>query len=408
MMGLWHNPNFRKLWVGRTISAVGSQITFIALPLTAVLLLNTSAVQMGILTAAVTLPYLLVGLPAGVWVDRLRRRSILITADVCRAVLLVTIPLVALLNLLRIEHLYLVAFLSGIFTVFYDVAEEAFLPSLIRREQLVEGNSKMAAMGSLVEITGPSIGGGLVQWLTAPVAIIADVLSFVVSALFLAFIRVAEPAPVYPEERRNLAAEIGEGLRFVLHHPLLRPVTGTTATFQLFGGMFDVLLALFITRELGLPPATFGLVYAIGSASGLMGAAFGERLTRRTGIGRMIVMAACAIGAGWLTMSFAQGTPVTAFAILAGGFVVAGLGNTLYNIGVASLSQAVTPDRLLGRTNATRLFIGWGTLPIGSLIGGFLGQAIGIRPTLLVAGIGLASGFLWVALSPLRKYVSLH
>jgi len=139
--------------------------------------------------------------------------------------------------------------------------------------------------------------------------------------------------------------------------------------------MFDALLALFITRELGLPPAAFGLVYAIGSASGLLGAAFGERLTRRTGIGRMIVVAACAIGAGWLTMSFARGTPVAAFAVLAGGFVVAGLGNTLYNIGVASLSQAVTPDRLLGRMNATRLFIGWGTLPVGSLIGGFLGQA---------------------------------
>jgi len=144
-IGLWQNPNFRKLWLGQSISAVGSQITFVALPLTAVLLLNASAAQMGILTAAVTLPYLLVGLPAGVWVDRLRRRSILITADVCRAALLATIPLAALLNLLRIEHLYLVAFSSGIFTVFYDVAEEAFLPSLIRRDQLVEGNSKMAA-----------------------------------------------------------------------------------------------------------------------------------------------------------------------------------------------------------------------------------------------------------------------
>jgi len=199
-------------------------------------------------------------------------------------------------------------------------------------------------------------------------------------------------------------AEIGEGFRFVLRHPLLRPITATTATFQLFGGMFDALLALFITRELDLPPATFGLVYAIGSASGLIGAASGARLTRRAGLGWMIVVAASAIGAGWLTMSFAKGVPAIAFAILAAGFVVAGLGNTLYNIGVASLSQAITPDRLLGRMNATRLFIGWGTLPIGSLIGGFLGEAIGVRTTLLVAGIGLASGFLWVALSPLRKY----
>jgi predicted MFS family arabinose efflux permease len=177
---------------------------------------------------------------------------------------------------------------------------------------------------------------------------------------------------------------------------------------QLFGGMFNALLALFLTRELGLPPAALGLMYAVGSASGLVGAALGGGLTRRVGVGRVIVLAALAIGLGWLFVAAARGGPVVAFAVIAGGITLAGLGNTLYNINTASLSQSITPNRLLGRVNASKLFVGWGALPLGSLIGGFLGEAIGLRTTLVLAGLGLASGFLWVALSPVRGQVSLE
>lgn len=405
---LWSHPGFRRLWLGKTISSLGSQITFVAVPLTAVLVLEASAGQMGVLTAAGTLPYLLLGLLAGVWVDRLSRRTILIAADVGRAIVLATVPVAALLNLLSIEQLILVAFLSGVFTLFYDVTEEAFLPSLIDRSQLVEGNSRMAAVDGIVTIAGPGIGGGLVQALTAPMAVIVDVVSFVVSAAFLRSIRVVESPVVRPERGAGLGDEITEGLRFVLQQPLLRAIVATSSTMQLFGGMFNALLALFLTRELGLPPAALGLMYAVGSASGLVGAALGGRLTRRVGVGRVIVYAALAIGLGWLVVAAARGGPVAAFAVLAGGITLAGLGNTLYNINTASLSQTITPDRLLGRVNASKLFVGWGALPLGSFIGGFLGEAIGLRATLLFAGLGLASGFVWVALSPVREQVSLE
>jgi hypothetical protein len=407
-VSLRHHTGFRKLWLGKTISSLGSQITFVALPLTAVLMLKASAKQMGLLTAAGTLPYLLFGLPAGAWVDRLPRRAILITADAGRAALLVTIPVAALLQHLRIGHLYLVAFLSGLLTLAYDVAEEAFLPALVHREQLVEGNSRMAAIDSVATIAGPSLGGGLVQALTAPIAIIVDVVSFVVSVTLLSSIRAVEPASAPAERRVGLRTEIGEGLRFVLQHPLLRAVVGTSSTMQLFGGMFNALLALFLTQELALPPAALGLMYAIGSASGLMAAVSAGKLTRGAGVGRVIVAAALAIGAGWLVVASAHGTPAAAFATIGAGILVAGAGNTLYNINTASLSQAIAPDRLLGRVNATKLFIGWGALPVGSLVGGFLGEAIGLRATVLVAGAGLASGFLWVALSPVRTLVSLE
>jgi MFS family permease len=405
---LWSHPGFRRLWLGKTVSSLGSQITFVAVPLTAVLVLEASARQMGILTAAGTLPYLLLGLLAGVWVDRLPRRAILIAADIGRAIVLVTIPLAALLNRLAIGQLYLVAFLSGVFTLFYDVTEEAFLPSLIDRSRLIEGNSRMAAIDAVVTIAGPGIGGGLVQALTAPMAVIVDVVSFVVSATFLRSIRVTESPAVCPERGAGLRAEIAEGLCFVWQQPLLRAIVATSSTMQLFGGMFNALLALFLTRELGLPPAALGLMYAVGSASGLVGAGLGGGLTRRAGVGRVIVLAALAIGLGWLVVAAAQGGPAVAFAVIAGGITLAGLGNTLYNINTASLSQAITPDRLLGRVNASKLFVGWGALPLGSLIGGFLGEAIGLRTTLLFAGLGLASGFAWVALSPVRGRVSLE
>jgi hypothetical protein len=317
--------------------------------------------------------------------------------------MLATIPLAAVLNLLCIEHLIVVAFLSGVFTLAYDVAEEALLPALIDRDQLVEGNSRMAAIDATATIAGPGVGGGLVQLLTPPLAIVTDVVSFVTSALFLRSIRVVESPPDRSGGRPGLWKEIGEGLRFLLRQPLLRAMAATSSTMQLFGGMLNALLALYLTRVLDLPPAALGVMYAIGSASGLVGAAMGRKLTRRVGIGRVIVLAAMAIGAGWLIVSLARGQPGTAFTMIAAGIAVAGLGNTLYNINTASLSQAITPNRILGRVNATKLFIGWGALPVGSLIGGLLGEVIGLRATVVFAGLGLASGFLWVAWSSVRQ-----
>ena len=234
LTGLWRHPDFVKLWTGQTISLIGSQVTFLALPLTAVLVLNATPAQMGFLTAAGAIPSLLVGLFAGVWVDRHRRRPILIAADLGRAALLLLIPVAALLGVLRIEYLYIVAFLVGTLGLFFEVAHHSFLPSLVGREQLVEGNSKLEISDSVAEIVGPGLAGGLVQLVTAPIAIAVDAISFLISALFLGLIRTPEPAPKPPDEQQNIFGEVVEGLALVSGNALLRAIAGGMSTVHLF------------------------------------------------------------------------------------------------------------------------------------------------------------------------------
>jgi MFS family permease len=373
--GLWRHPDFLKLWAGQTVSLLGSQVTALALPLTAVLTLEAGPIQMGLLGVAGSAPFLLIGLLAGVWVDRLRRRPILIGADVGRALLLGSIPVAALLGLLRIEQLYLVAFLVGILTVFFDVAYQAFLPALVPRARLVEGNSKLEASRSIAQIAGPGLGGGLVQLVTAPVTLVADALSFLGSALFLALIRAPETAPT-SEARASVWREIGEGLRVVLGNRLLRAIAGCTGTWNLFSNVMFAVLVLYATRELGIEPAVLGP-------------------------GRTIVGAALFGSATSLLIPLAQGPAAVVVALLTVAHFLMGL-SVVYNITQVSLRQAIIPDRLQGRMNATMRFLVWGTLPMGSLIGGVLGETIGLRPTLVVGALGSLLASVWLLFSPLR------
>jgi len=411
--GLWRHPDFLKLWIGESISLVGSQITILALPLVAVLLLEATPAQMGLLRAAQYGPFLLLGLLAGVWVDRLRRRPIMIWADLGRAVLLGSIPLAAGLGLLRIEQLYLVAFLVGIQTVFFDVAYQSFLPSLVAREQLIEGNSKLEMSRSFAQIAGPGLGGGLVQLLTAPLALIVDSLSFLASALFLALIRTAEPCPT-ASERRTLRGEIAEGLRFVLGNPLLRANAGCTGTWNLCSSTIQALFVLYATRELGLGSATLGLILAAIGPGALLGAWLASRAAGWLGVGPTIILAALIGGTGSLAVPLAGAVPTLAIPLagavltptvplLAAGSFVSGLGGTLYNVTTVSLRQAITPEHLQGRMNATIRFLVWGTMPLGALLGGFLGEAIGLQPTLVLGAVAVQLSFLWPLLSPLRQ-----
>ena len=261
--GLWRHADFVKLWTGQTISLFGSQITFLALPLTAVLVLEASPAQMGFLTAAGAIPSLLVGLFVGVWVDRYRRRPILIAADLGRAALLFAIPVAAILGMLRIEHLYVVAFLVGTLELFFDVAHRSFLPSLVKREQLVEGNSKLEMSRSIAMILGPGVAGGLVQLVTAPIAIAVDAISFLISALFLGWIRAPEPAPKPSDQRENIWRELGEGLRLVSGNRLLRAIAGCMGIVGLFNSVLEAVFVLYVTRELGIEPGLLGLVCSV-------------------------------------------------------------------------------------------------------------------------------------------------
>ena len=402
---LWHHTHFRRLWTAYTLSRFGTGITWLALPILAAVLLEASAVEMGILSAAGTLPYLLLGLPAGVIVDRVRKRPFLIAADIGRAVLLTAVPLLFWLGWLRIEWLYLITFLGGVLTLFFDVSEEAFLPAVIQRKRLTEGYSKLSASESMIELSGPVVASGLISLLTAPVAILIDAFTFVGSAGLIRSINVTEPTPKPASERPNFLAEIREGLQFIFQSPLLRPMVATGATMQIFGGMIDALLILYLVNTLGLPATFIGVIYAVGSLTGLLAASRAERINASIGLGRMVLLGSLCIGIGSLGRPLAGGPAWMAMGILLTGQAVAGFGNTVFNISASTLRQTITPDGLLGRINATDRFLSWGMLPVGALIGGWLGQSIGLREALIVSSSGLFWAFLWVFFSPLRDRV---
>jgi len=401
---LWRDANFMKLWAGQAISLFGSQITFLALPLTAVLVLDATPVQMGILMAVEALPSLLMGLFVGVWVDYYRRRPILIAADLGRGVLLAVVPVAAILGLLRIEHLYIVCFLVGTLGLFFGVAHRSFLPSLVGREQLVEANSKLELSNSVAEIVGPGVAGGLVQVLTAPIAIAVDAISFFISALLLGLIRLSEPAPKPAAERQNIGKEIGEGLALVLRDSLLRPIAGCLSTLNLFNGLLEAIFILYVTQELGIEASLLGLIFAGGSVGFLVGALLPGWVIRRFGLGPGIMVGLLLVGLSDLLIPLVAGSVVVAVAVavLVTAQFFFGLGLVIFNAGQVSLRQAMTPNELQGRMNATMSFLAGGVVPLGGLLGGALGETIGLRPTLFLAALGEILSVLWLLLSPIR------
>ncbi len=400
--GLWHHPDFLRLWMGQTISRFGSQVSELALPLTAVLVLQATPMEMGLLGAAERAPFLLVGLIVGVWVDRMRRRPVLVVGDLARGVLLLTIPGAAMASALRIEQLYVVGFLVGILTVFFDAAYQSYLAPLVGRENVVEGNSKLSVTDSLAQIAGPGLAGALVGLVTAPLAIFVDSVSFLVSAASLLLIRKTEPSPAPREERASVASDVASGLRAVFGNPLLRSIALCTATFNLFGSMAYALLVLYATRALGLDPGVLGLAFGLGGGGVLVGALIASGLAGRLGVGPTIVWATVLASASQVLVPLAGGPLPMVVAMLVAALVLGGMGNAIYNINQVSLRQTITPDRLQGRMNATMRFLVWGTLPIGSLLGGWLGEAIGLRPTLFLGAAGMLGASGWVAFSPVR------
>lgn len=401
---LWSHGNFLKLWTAQTISVFGDNFTGLAIPIIAALSLQATPGQMGILTAVERAPFLLVGLFAGVWVDRMRRRPILIAGDVGRGLVLLAIPAAVLTGSLGMPLLYAVGLFVGIFTVFFDVSYQAYLPSLIERRRLVEGNSKLEATRSVAQLAGPGIAGTVIQILTAPVAILLDALSFFVSALLIGSIRRPEDAPP-AAARGSMLAEVREGLGVVFGSPLLRSIAGATGTSNLFASSLFALYILFVTRELGLTPAAIGLIFSVSNVAGLAGALTAGRLAARFGLGRVIVGSMILSGLGFLPIGLA--TPATAYPVLILAGAAASFSIPVYNINQVSLRQAITPLRLQGRMNATMRFLVWGTMPLGGLLGGGLGEALGLRPAILVSAAGGALAFLWVLLSPVRALASI-
>jgi MFS family permease len=402
MSGIWRNPDFVKFWVGETVSVFGSAVTALALPLTAVVVLKATPAQMGLLAAAGYVPFLLVGLLAGVWVDRFRRRPILLSADIAKAILLASIPIAAFAGHLAMGQVLIVSFLSGTVSVIDAVAYQAFMPSLLRREDLVEGNSKLEVSNSVAGIAGPSIAGFLVQLVTAPIAIAVDAASFIVSAVFLIFIRTPEPPPIPQEHKRNTLGQIGEGLRAVARHPLIASVMWCGTMHNFFARMIDALFVLYLTNDLHLSPALLGIVLALGGPGALIGALATARVTKRFGVGPTIVSMQILTGISRLLIPLAVGSLPIILTLLMWSEFLLGVARPIFNITQVSLRQAVTPDRLQGRVNASIRFVMWGVTPFGALLGGVLGELIGLRATMLIAAIGVSIATVWIFFSPVR------
>jgi MFS family permease len=396
------NRGFLWLWGGQGISIFGEQFTSLAVPVLAVTLLHAVAWQMGVLNAASTAAFLIVGLPAGAWVDRWLKRRVMITADIVRTVALAAIPILWYTHLLQIWQLIIVVAIVGVASVFFDVGYQSYIPLLVRPEQVGPANSTLEATSQVARIGGPAIAGVLLTLISAPGLIIIDSLSYIASFVSLSRIRDTE-VRADPALRQPLHREIAEGVRFVMGQPLIRSVAGTTATSNFFGTLGNTLFALFALRTLDIGALGLGVVLSAGSIGGLLGATLTPRIAKWIGEGRVIVVSAFLTGVAYVMVplsSFFHGP--SAVVVLSFGEFVFVFGVLVYNITQVTLRQRLCPPRLLGRMNASIRCLVWGVMPIAALVAGWLGGVVGIVPTIWISFAGGMLAVLWVLFSPLR------
>jgi MFS family permease len=390
---------FRNFWLGQTISVFGDQITLLAVPIVAVLVLHADPAQMGLLTAVGLLPHLLFSLPAGIWLDRVHnRRRLMIVADIARAAVIATIPLAFYLGWLSIEQLFVVTFLAGTLAVAFDISWNTIFVAVARRDEYVQANSLLNGSRSLAYVAGPSVGGALIQFLGAAYAVLADAVSFLASAVFLARVRAIEP-PVEPQVD-GLRRQLATGLAFILGDRIMRPTVMSVATLNFFNFGFQALFILYVTTYLGVSPGPLGLALGAGALGGVSGALLAGRLGRRIGLGRAYALGLVLFPAALILVPLVTGPLPVVLAMLFVMEFFAGLGVMILDINAGAFIQARTPDRIRGRVSGAFRFINYGIRPIGALMGGALGEIIGVRETLFVVTIASLSGVAWLLFSP--------
>jgi len=407
---LVRHADFLKLWTAETISQFGTQVSLLAIPLVAVTILQATAFEVALLGTIEFLPFILFSLPAGAWVDRLRRRPILIVGDLGRAVMLVSIPVAYALDVLTIWQLYVVGFVAGTLTVFFDVSYQSYLPSLVDRDQLTEGNSKLEITRTIAQTAGPALSGGLIGLLTAPIAILLDSISYVASAFFVSLIRRKEPTPdrhvdEHGQAREGLRKEVAAGLRYVLGNPYLRGIAGATGTSNLFSNIAFATYIVYAVRELGLSAAEIGIVFGIGNLGALFGAFTGNRWSGRFGLGRTIVGSMFLSAPSVLLVALAPKSSPIPFLIASG--LLGGFSSVVYNINQVSFRQAITPPTMQGRMNATMRFIVWGTIPIGGIIGGIIATSVSLSAALWVGAMGSFLAVIPLLITPVHTLVTM-
>ncbi|HVC74970.1 MAG TPA: MFS transporter [Candidatus Micrarchaeaceae archaeon] len=399
---LWRHADFLKLWAGQTISVIGSQVTVLALPTIAILQLHATAAEVGLLAAAQQVAFPVLALFAGVFADRLRRRPMMIAADGVRGLAILSVPVAAGFGALSLVQLYVVALVLGVGTVLFDISYLAYVPSLVTRDELLEANTKLEVTFSASSLVGPSLGGVLIQLIGAAQAMFADAVSFVVSVLSIIWIRQAEESPRHSTAPRpGVLAEIGEGLRLVLHHPILRALLLMLTIGGLGFHLQDPALFLFVYRNVDLSPGLVGLVFGAGGAGALVGALVVGTVVRRLGVGNSLALTNVLVGLAFLAWPLALfGSPVL---ILGGLMFFAGICDSIYNVSQVSLRQSVTPSRLQGRMTATMRTVFWGVKPVANVGGGVLAGAFGAPATIVIGSVIGMTATIAVLAGPLGR-----
>jgi predicted MFS family arabinose efflux permease len=399
---LLRQPEFLKLWAAQSISQLGDQVTLLALPLVAVLTLDASAAQMGFLVAAELLPHLFFSLVAGVWIERSqRRRRLMILADIGRFGLLASISIAAAFDVLSFAQLYAVAFAVGTFAVVFEVSWPTLFVSLVPRRDVVDANSKMSLSRSVSFVVGPSVAGFLVQVLTAPVTLLVDAFSFFGSALFLTRTRAEEP-PV-EQDGNGVVRSLRDGMRFVLGDQLIRADLACAATINLFNFVFHAIFVLYATRELGVAPGTLGIALGVGAVGGILGALIAPRLEQAIGIGRSVVLGSVLFPAPLVLVPIASGSELQLGLFLATAEFFSSVGVMIFDVSAGSMTFLRTPDRIRARTAGTFRFVNYGIRPIGALLGGALGTALGLQAALWIGVVGALAGVVWLVFSPIPR-----
>jgi MFS family permease len=402
--GLLRNSDFTKFWAGETVSLIGSQITDLALPLTAVLLLQASAFEVGLLNVARYTPYVLLSLFAGVWFDRHRRRPALIGSNIGRGILIGIVPLAAVLGLLSIQLVYVVALLVGTLTVLFDVGCMSYVPGLVQPRHLAESNSKMQVSYSIAGISGPGLAGLLIGLLTAPTALVADALSYLVAAVTLIWIRKEEAPPAPPADQPAVLTSIAEGLRTVFGNRVLRLLATQSAVFNLFENVIVTLFLLYAVRQLGLSPSELGLVVGVGSAGALVGAGLSTRIIHALGVGRSMAVSTVIGCLSPALLLLPRDSSTTSLMLLGGCLAMHGACLAVFNVNALTLRQSITPNHLLGRMNASYRLLLFGTVPLGAALGGALGTVFGLQAALMIGVFGIAVPIAWIPFSPVYRF----
>ncbi len=399
---LWRHRDFLKFWSGDTVTQFTGQISGLALPTIAVLTLKVTGLQLGILQALGFIAFPTMGLFVGVWMDRMKRKPVMVVANLIQVATLASVPLAFVFGVLGLYQLYLVSLVMGTTTLFFDVAYQSYLPTLVDKEDVVEGNQKLQTSASAAQVIGPSVASGMMELFGAALSVVADVFGTLAAAFALLWVRKPEPEPqqTSPSSGRHFFAEMREGIAIVTGNSLLWTQAGCTGTSNLGSQIFGVALLLFAYDVLKISKGVIGIAFSIGAAGFLVGVLLSSRITNRLGLGRAVALS-ISLNFGLLITLLAHGG--LAVFVIGGASFVASFGVPIYNINQVSLRQIITPNRLQGRMNATMRTIVWGTIPVGALLGGVLVTAFGITPTLVIGALVSGSAVAWIVLGPAFK-----